>query len=104
MEMYSFIFDQFFTYDRKLKKSVTYILKNILMRYFVKAETVLTKREINGKISANMELKDVKSDLFTYKAGENAEQEVKVAARNAAFLERVKSILEYKNVNYAAQD
>ena len=67
------------------------------MRYFVEAEMVLAKRGINGKTFANMELKDVKSELFTYKVGEKAEQEVKVAVRNAAFLERVKSILEYRN-------
>lgn len=38
LELYSDVYDGFFNYDSKLKKSVTVVLQNILLRHFVQAK------------------------------------------------------------------
>ena len=45
LELYGEIFDRFFIYDLKLKKSVSFVFKNILKKYAVIADTVLKERE-----------------------------------------------------------
>lgn len=53
MELYSDMYDRFLDYDIKLRKSVSYIFQNILMRYFVLARTNLSeerRKRYGGKI------------------------------------------------------
>ena len=45
LELYGEIFDRFFIYDLKLKKSVSFVFKNILKKYAVIADTVLKETE-----------------------------------------------------------
>lgn len=54
MDLYSEVYDRFFTYDPKLKKSVSFIFKNILLRHFVSANTSMSEpyessTEANGE-------------------------------------------------------
>lgn len=39
MELYSDMYNRFFIYDRKLQKSVSFVFKNIMMRYHIEAFT-----------------------------------------------------------------
>lgn len=49
LNLYSQVFANYFRHDRKLKKSVTFILKNILARHFIIARTVLAEVEVEKK-------------------------------------------------------
>ncbi len=46
LELYSQVFANYFRYDNKLRKSVTFIFKNILARHFVIARTVLEETKV----------------------------------------------------------
>lgn len=77
MKMFSNVYDGFFSYDIKLKKSVSYIITNILLSYFVNAKLSFEKAEMtsNKEYSKTIiRLKEVKSDYMTFKAGETAEE------------------------------
>ena len=80
--MYSQIYDSFFVYDIKLKKSVSYVLENILMRYFVVPHLSFATcgeksyevkqdgcRKTITRKAAKITLgsKGLTSDIFTYK-------------------------------------
>lgn len=108
LELYSQMYDSFLAYDVKLKKSVTYILKNILLRYFVDAGLTMgytDKRSKEGKISraAKIEIheKDLHSDFFTYKIfkTENGRMkpngEVLIKVREDEFIRQLSEILVY---------
>ena len=45
LEMYGDIYDRFFDYDLKLKKSVSFVLQNILLDHFIIAHTVMNRQE-----------------------------------------------------------
>lgn len=108
LELYSQMYSDFLTYDTKLKKSVTYILKNILLRYFVDASITMEyvdRKSAQGKISriANIKIyeKDLRSDFFTYKLFKSEDGrvvsggETLVKAREDKFIEQLRKILEY---------
>ena len=126
MEMYSGIYDRFFAYDVKLKKSVSYIIPNILLSYFIKAqlsfetpgEFELTEKSKNGiktkyvRNAANISIDETqtRSDYFTYKLVDisNAnrldqikrdKEEFYVKARSDIFVKQVLDILNYKREN-----
>lgn len=82
LEMYSQMYDSFFGYDIKLKKSVSYVLENILMRYFVVPHLSFATcgeksyevkqdgcRKTITRKAAKITLgsKGLTSDIFTYK-------------------------------------
>ena len=121
LDLYSQTYESFFTYDQKLKKSVSYVLQNILMKYFVvmdvsfdsyeeKVDTINThmgKKNVTRKTTRiSIGAKGLTSDVFTYKlkpsekenAYDNRKRptEVMVGARDIGFLEQLKKILEYK--------
>lgn len=102
LDMYSEIYNGFFNYDLKLKKSVSYIISNILAKYFVIAETQMkTVVEDNGRM-AKLSIKELKSDEFNYKAKKNdklgKEKEISYSlpVRSEGFLKEVKKLLNYK--------
>lgn len=74
LEMYGSMYGGFFSYDTKLKKSVSYILPNILLSYFVNVQLEFGRREVPGKNGSHttvcLGVKDIKSDYFTYKPGQ----------------------------------
>ncbi len=63
MDYYSKVFHLFFTYDTKLRKSISFIFNNIMMRYFLAASLKFHP----GADTCDIELKELTSDKFTYK-------------------------------------
>lgn len=76
LDCYSRIFNGFFQYNTSLKKSVGYILKNIMMRYFLAADLYF-KNKSDGKDKnagcREIIIKKITSDVFTYKLPEHAD-------------------------------
>lgn len=120
MDLYSMMFDGFFSYSSKLHRSVPVVLQNILARYFVIAEINLGTKEMQSfksdekkdvKARAAITLKDegLSSSCFTYKVEalkkmknkegkswtKKVEEKIKVDARGEKFLQELCRILEY---------
>ena len=113
MDLYSDFFDRFFEYDQKLHKSVSFVFKNILLRYFVISDlnfvsvyrySYKDKKEGTDKC-CGLELKkerkggdlSLKADNVTIKyKNQNDPQKVQVFARDDEFLSRLEGILTYK--------
>lgn len=112
LELYSIAYDKLLAYDIKLKQSVTYVLQNILLNYFVDSKieffndgySLLQKK----LFASNIKIKELKSDMFTYKITNITEQgidredkikqidELYLEAKNEMFRNQLKNILEYK--------
>ena len=115
MDLYSDVYDRYFNYDLKLKKSVSYIFKNILLRYFVISNTEILSEIRKGycnKVDKRKERKKAKiaikknglvSDVFkSSKQSSTSINEGKkdtILAREDRFLQQLKEILEYKECN-----
>lgn len=67
LDYYSDIYNCFFEYDIKQKKSVGFIIKNILMKYFVIGKLNFVKENNLGLIK--MDNNQLKSDEFQYQFG-----------------------------------
>lgn len=96
MDLYFMIYQSFFTYDPKLRKSVSFNFKNILKRYFVIANTEMKKEE-ESKMTFSK--KGLVSDKMYYKLETqkgNGTYKVEIDARSPIFLEQLKKLLEYK--------
>lgn len=95
LDMYSQVYAEFFSYDRKLQKSVSCIFPNILQRYSVKAEIKIEKPDSLTRLTATLT-----SDDFTYTVKENEqEKKIKIPVREEKFLQQLQSILEYKIIS-----
>ena len=108
LDLYSEVYERFFNYSVNYRKSVSYILPNILERYFIVLNTEMDKGERlgrNGKESryhtvAGIRVKKVSSANFTYKLKVgNEEEKYQIPAHSGEFLTTVKKILEYKAEN-----
>ena len=87
------IYNGFLQYDTKLKKSVSFISKNILERYFVVATTSMEhSSEHKERFTFSGKLK---SDEFTYKFGEKNKNSCKVKCRSTIFIKELEAILNY---------
>ena len=99
LDLYSEMYDRFFDYSLNFKKSVSFILPNILQRYFVTLRTDVEKEAVtnggNERSCARIKVKNAVSDKLTYKVGEK-NVPVLVDARNRVFLESVRRLLEYR--------
>lgn len=117
LEQFSEVYDSFFSYDTKLRKSVSFIFSNILLDYFVIAGTSFEehRQKSYGKKmrrAARMKLRDrdgLCSDIFTYKImkknqGKDEEQKLLVNARSEKFLEQLRRILEYSEGSKKGRD
>lgn len=99
LDMYSEVFDRFFSYDMKFRKNTVIILQNILKSYFVIMPVKFnskTKSTDNGsKKRANVEIGEggLKSEVFTYKYSDS--WKVILPARSINYLKDVASILYY---------
>ena len=108
MELVSEIYRSFFIYDTKLKKSVSFVFKNILMRYGVIADLDFTHAsgkpgEEQGKETTLISIakSELKSDQYTYKVPDKNGKtvEVLVDVRNENFRKQLLKLLEYKKVS-----
>lgn len=116
LEMFSWMYNGFFDYDIKLKKSVSYIMRNIMMRYFLILNTkmelvkntynVPQKPIIADKPMKNITLSEVEfgiksidSENFVYKEFELADKRksLEIPARSKEFCNNVKALLLQKN-------
>lgn len=110
LDMYSKIYNGFFFYDTKLRKSVSYIFKNILERYSVIAYTEMDHANgISGfrlRLRTNEEAEIIKrknecglkSDSHIRKLAGNGDGKKAYAdVRSTVFLEQLENILEYKD-------
>lgn len=111
VKLYRDIYDGFFKYDRKLEKSVVFILKNTLMDYFVDASVSIGKTEKKlpetsrslTRASFTISAREMKSDVFTYNHIKVKRQEgkreiiepLKLPVRSDDFLARLASLLTY---------
>lgn len=102
------IYNGFLQYDTKLKKSVSFISKNILERYFVVATTTMKHKWIkkteeekkNGDSDNDYKERftfsgKLESDEFTYKFGEGNKNSCKVKCRSDEFIAELEAILNY---------
>lgn len=79
LDIYGELYNGFFSYNTKLRKSISYILPNLLLSYFVnvklgydkekgiakwKENGVIREKEIN---KTKIVIKEIKTDYFTYK-------------------------------------
>lgn len=105
LELYSEIYERFFGYSKNFKKSVSYILPNILERYFVILNTEMVKgkrlarhgNESRYHSVAGIHIKGVSSASFTYTFKEGYKDvEYRIPVRSESFLKTVGKILEYK--------
>lgn len=101
MSIVSNIYKSFFVYDTKLKKSISLVFKNILMRYGVIADLVFSYNNKNQRIKDDMDIniiniKNLKSDKYVYKiVNEDIVKQVEIEIRNQVFLEQLHNLLYF---------
>ncbi|MBR4026223.1 MAG: type VI-A CRISPR-associated RNA-guided ribonuclease Cas13a, partial [Lachnospiraceae bacterium] len=116
LDMYSQMYDSFFDYDLKLKKSVSFVLSNTLMKYFVvpklsfdqigeKSYKPEGSKEKITKKATKITIDNLKSDIFTFNVpmekgkeqnNSSKKKEVVLAqARSKIFLTQIMNILEF---------
>ena len=104
LDIYSEVFDRFFTYDMKYRKNVPNMLYNILLRHFVVASFKFStgekrigyKDKEKIKESAQILLREkggLASDKFTFKLAEGTT--IELTAKSTSFLMNVANILYY---------
>ena len=117
LDMYGWMYNGFFDYDIKLKKSMSFILNNILMKYFVGIELKTELVEQNYTVEKNQyddskekktitlkemhfKIQDIISETFIYKKirtnkyNKSKPEELELAARSEAFRTAVRKLLE----------
>ncbi len=96
LEIYSEVFDSFFTHDMKFAKSVPNMLCNILLQHLIVAKLDIggDKKERGTTISLSTK-NGLVSEMFTYKIGEE-KKPIKVEARSEDYVKDVAAILCYK--------
>lgn len=97
-DLFGEMYNGFLRYDTKLKKSVSYLIKNILERYFVVLDTSMVQG--NGSVrGAVISADKITSDTFTYKYKDENKKEHRVEApcRSDIFLSQLKELLAYKS-------
>lgn len=110
MELYSTVYDYFFTYDRKLKKSVPIALENILLKYNIEGILEFGSKsgnktdfrlKINYNKRTNSEYK-LKSTKYTYKVknkdkyGNKKEVKQYFDVCSSQFLQQVEKLLYFR--------
>ena len=101
LDMYSQVYNGFFSYDIKLKKSVSYIFTNILAKYFVTADIKLNAKQVDGKRAVKLSVSEMSSDSFSYKEkvkmrdGKERERAYYLPVRSEGFLKDTKKLVEY---------
>lgn len=115
LELYSYVYQNFFTYDRKLQKSVTFILINILEKYFVTVRLNMDNKVVNGKKCTDIKIGSANSVPMSYnnidyrpkadnEKGYNDYKKrysikkgvLQLPARSDVFIEQLLELLKYK--------
>ncbi len=104
LDVYSEIFDRFFTYDMKYRKNIPNILYNILLAHFVNVQfdfstgkkNIGTGENIYEKKCAKINIQNnggIVSEKFTYKLKD--EKTIDLPARGRRYMETVARLLYY---------
>lgn len=111
LDLYSEVYDRFFTYDLKLKKSVSLVLSNTLKKYHMDARQTFAQTTRKVEYTADGEKKDkdrkaaqitlldgIESTNFTYtiQGDRGRTRECKLPVHSDDYLEQMKRILEAK--------
>ena len=107
IDIYSEIFDRFFTYDLKYHKNVPNVLYNIFMTHFVDLSISFStgtkmvqkgnkKHPAEYKDRATLKINKVKSEPFTYNL---PNEKVKCPAKSETFMRNMIKILYYREEN-----
>ena len=108
LELYSEVFDRFFTYDMKYHKNVPNVLYNILLEHFVNARFDYLKgsKKMDKGTSKDCALIQIKKsygiclELLKYKFKDKDEDvTVTIPARDERFIRNVAKLLNYPNVD-----
>ena len=105
LDIYSEVFDRFFSYDMKYRKNVPNILYNILLSFFVNVKLVFTSgkkavgrgKKITEKERATITIPEdggIVSEKFTYKLKDNPHP-LELPARGMRYLQTVARLLFY---------
>lgn len=100
LDLYSEIFDRFFSYDMKYAKNVANMLGNILLKHFTVADLEFTtgtrhaKGAQSGKARAQIAVQHLASDSFTYKL-QGGQKPIDLPARDREYLDTLARILYY---------
>ena len=101
LDLYSEVFDRFFSYDMKYQKNVMNSLSNILKRHNVIVDYKLGTgtKSVNDKTKdrAQIIITKITSDKFKYKIKNDKEYQLK--AKNDEFIETINKLLNYSKVN-----
>lgn len=107
LDLYSEIYEKFFDYSMNYRKSISFILPNILERYFVILRTAIIKNEgvvntggTKPQIVTRISVTGTSSEKLTYKIKKKEKmQEIRIPARYERYLKNVSNILAYYNKN-----
>lgn len=101
LDLYSEVFDRFFSYDMKYQKNVMNSLSNILKRHNVIVDYKLGTgtKSVNDKTKdrAQIIITKITSDKFKYKI--KNDKEYQLEAKNKEFIETINKLLNYSKVN-----
>lgn len=116
LELYSKAYDFFFSYNIKLKKSVSYVLTNVLLSYFINAKLSFSTYKSSGNKTVQHRTTKIsvvaQTDYFTYKLRsivknkngvesiENDDRRcevVNIAARDKEFVDEVCNVINYNS-------
>lgn len=104
IDIYSEVFDRFFTYDLKYHKNIPNTLYNILMGHFIETnfdfstgtKDIEKDKKLVKKDRASLRITKVSSEPFTYKV---QGKKVECPAKSEKFLRNVISLLYYRESN-----
>ena len=104
IDIYSEVFDRFFTYDLKYHKNIPNTLYNILMGHFIETnfdfstgtKAIEKDKKLVKKNRASLKITKVSSEPFTYKV---QGKKVECPAKSEKFLRNVISLLYYREIN-----
>lgn len=112
LELYSEIYDKFFRYDIKLKKSVSFVLQNIMANYFLtldsqmEEDTKSISKHEHKATRITIGEKKVRSTALTYpiypdglldsgkREAKGKKESILINARSEVFLKQIKALLE----------
>ena len=95
MDFYSTIYNGFFRYDTKLQKSISYIFKNIMLRYFLNVN-LLFKEARNGKYLITAENISSAKSLYKFPAENNKKANTcNIEAKSKEFINVVTNLLNW---------
>lgn len=103
LDLYSEVFDRFFTYDMKYQKTVLNMLSNILSRHMIIASYDLgTGRKLldsgDAKNRADIRITRMEASPFTFNLGKKEDKKkLKTPAKDKEYLETIQRILFYPN-------